>query len=446
MVFIAGEGYTLTPLRRQDGDEDREGRIRVGKDYQVSPPDFIPPEKRRPELLVDRALLVWEPSSTLSNAKIDEYVQLAKEKYGYNSEQALGMLFWHRHDMEKALADLSNFAPFPDEWSSEDKVLFDQAFQFHGKSFHRIRQMLPDKTIAQLVKHYYNWKKTRSRVSTMDKLAKKYQQRYDPSFVEDPAEVVSDEFQDKLRQSNRYSSYLIPKPRCSNCGIICHITYDSKTGKYCGTCYNYLEKHGQMRPTLGPPKKDKNSQSGQRSYAIMRGRSSPPKGMYINHDDLMLIATGSSSRSEQIMKTLEREIISLKRAVQSNKQMLSFTMRRNREKNIDRFRIPEPQHKINPKWTHDELLLGVQGVRHYGKNFKAISEVLGTKTESHVRSFFVTNRKRFNLDAALKEYELEHGPSGPDDMDVDNKSGSDNSNQSSGPPSPGASNSGPRDR
>lgn len=47
-----------------------------------------------------------------------------------------------------------------------------QAFQFHGKSFHRIRQMLPDKTIAQLVKHYYNWKKTRSRVSTMDKLAK----------------------------------------------------------------------------------------------------------------------------------------------------------------------------------------------------------------------------------------------------------------------------------
>lgn len=37
--------------------------------------------------------------------------------------------------------------------------------------------------------------------------------------------------------------------------------------------------------------------------------------MHINHDDLLLIATGSSSRSEQIMKTLEREIISLKRAV-----------------------------------------------------------------------------------------------------------------------------------
>ena len=80
---------------------------------------------------------------------------MAKEKYGYNAEQALGMLFWHKHDLDRALQDLANFTPFPDEWSVEDKVLFEQAFQFHGKSFHRIRQMLPDKSIAALVKYYY---------------------------------------------------------------------------------------------------------------------------------------------------------------------------------------------------------------------------------------------------------------------------------------------------
>lgn len=67
---------------------------------------------------------------------------LAKDKYGYNGEQALGMLFWHKHDLERAMLDLANFTPFPDEWSVEDKVLFEQAFQFHGKSFHRIRQMV----------------------------------------------------------------------------------------------------------------------------------------------------------------------------------------------------------------------------------------------------------------------------------------------------------------
>lgn len=56
--------------------------------------------------------------------------------------QALGMLLWHKHDVEKSLADLANFTPFPDEWTVEDKVLFEQAFSFHGKSFARIQQMV----------------------------------------------------------------------------------------------------------------------------------------------------------------------------------------------------------------------------------------------------------------------------------------------------------------
>ena len=52
------------------------------------------------------------------------------------------MLFWHQHNVEKSLADLPNFTPFPDDWTVEDKVLFEQAFSFHGKSFHRIQQMV----------------------------------------------------------------------------------------------------------------------------------------------------------------------------------------------------------------------------------------------------------------------------------------------------------------
>lgn len=79
---------------------------------------------------------------------VDEYITTAKDKYGYNGEQALGMLFWHKHDLNRASMDLANFTPFPDEWTVEDKVLFEQAFQFHGKSFHRIRQMVSVKHIC----------------------------------------------------------------------------------------------------------------------------------------------------------------------------------------------------------------------------------------------------------------------------------------------------------
>lgn len=81
-------------------------------------------------------------NSTVLFLSVEDYITVAKEKYGYNGEQALGMLFWHKHDLERAVMDLANFTPFPDEWTIEDKVLFEQAFQFHGKSFHRIRQMV----------------------------------------------------------------------------------------------------------------------------------------------------------------------------------------------------------------------------------------------------------------------------------------------------------------
>ncbi len=64
---------------------------------------------------------------------------------------------------------------------------------------------------------------------------------------------------------------------------------------------------------------------------------------------------------------------------------------------------------MNPRWTNEELLLAVQGVRKYGKNFRAISEVIYNKTETHIRSFFVNYRRRFNLDEVLAEYEAEYG-------------------------------------
>ncbi|XP_025771135.1 serine/threonine-protein kinase MARK2 [Puma concolor] len=126
-----------------------------------------------------KGMLVWSPNHCVSDAKLDKYIAMAKEKHGYNIEQALGMLLWHKHDVEKSLADLANFTPFPDEWTVEDKVLFEQAFGFHGKCFQRIQQMLPDKLIPSLVKYYYSWKKTRSRTSVMDRQARRLGGRKD---------------------------------------------------------------------------------------------------------------------------------------------------------------------------------------------------------------------------------------------------------------------------
>ena len=71
-----------------------------------------------------------------------QYLVVAKDKFNYSGEQALGLLYWHRYDIPKALQDLGNFTPHPEEWTIEDKVLFEQAYHFHGKAFERIRLMV----------------------------------------------------------------------------------------------------------------------------------------------------------------------------------------------------------------------------------------------------------------------------------------------------------------
>ncbi|XP_076246681.1 REST corepressor isoform X2 [Lasioglossum baleicum] len=392
-----------SPNGQTESSSEEDGvpaeKIRVGRDYQVIVPEFVPVNERRLDQCPDRALLVWSPTTDIPDQKLDEYIILAKEKYGYNGEQALGMLFWHKHNLERAVLDLANFTPFPDEWTVEDKVLFEQAFQFHGKSFHRIRQMLPDKSIASLVKYYYSWKKTRTRTSLMDRQARKLTSggKEGENGSENGSELGSNT-----------DSESEEKGSCSNCGVACHSVRATPKGHACHSCYLHWRRTGVARPLSSMPGRT--------------NKRKPPRGLVVNHDDLAALA-GQPNQANNSLQAIDTEIVSLKRQIQSNKQQVSALKRKTAD-GIDDLRPPEVSSRINARWTNDELLLAVQGVRKYGKDFSAIADVIGTKTEAHLRSFFVNYRRRYNLDAVLKEYEAENGPILIDDekeekMDVD---------------------------
>ncbi|XP_037873192.1 REST corepressor 1 isoform X2 [Bombyx mori] len=428
-------------------DEENAEKIRVGRDYQAVCPELEPVEARRPDLISDRALLVWSPTTEIADIKLDEYITTAKEKYGYNGEQALGMLFWHKHDLNRASLDLANFTPFPDEWTVEDKVLFEQAFQFHGKSFHRIRQMLPDKSIASLVKYYYSWKKTRARTSLMDVVgegrnaASSGSGKKESGTTSEPggSDKESDNDEKKwtvhrgIVRGGKYAARSVALQRasrtgpatqgegggegagkwCSVCGIQCTHTTPHNSHKLCQACLVHARRTGTMRPLCGP--------SGRRGPGSKQQRFKHrlPRGIYINHDDLVAMATGPQpgelpqpgliNQGEAILKSMDREIISLKRQVQQNKQQLSAMKRKVGDTGVEDYRPGEPPAKINSRWTNDELLMAVTAVRKYGRDFQAIAETLGTKTEAHVRSFFISYRRRYNLDAVVREHEAERG-------------------------------------
>ncbi|XP_051799976.1 REST corepressor 2 isoform X2 [Acanthochromis polyacanthus] len=370
-----------------DEEHAHDSMIRVGGDYQAQIPEFKPDSPARYNEKDQRSMLVWCPNSQLSDAMLDEYILMAKEKHGYNMEQALGMLLWHKHDVERSLADLANFTPFPDEWTVEDKVLFEQAFSFHGKSFHRIQQMLPDKMISSLVKYYYSWKKTRTRTSVMDRQARRLVSKREKDDSNDEVEE-GDPGSDSDFEIDAKKEAVKQNPSST--------TSDKAT------------------PSRSGPVKKENIGAQYRHHPL-RARRRPPKGMHLVQGDIMSLSASHDSGVLTI-RQLDTQLVSLKRQVQSIKQNNS-SLKQSLTEGVDTLKPTDPAPKMNSRWTTEEQLLAVQAIRRYGKDFTAIAEVIGTKTPAQVSSFFVSYRRRFNLDEVLREWAAEQVATSRDQRD-----------------------------
>uniref|UniRef100_A0A674MW73 REST corepressor 3 n=1 Tax=Takifugu rubripes TaxID=31033 RepID=A0A674MW73_TAKRU len=305
---------TKSPMNASNGhlseesgsDDEHDVGMRVGDDFQAIIPDLDPGSSKYSDK-DSGGMLVWSPYHTIIDSKLDEYIAIAKEKHGYNVEQALGMLFWHKHNIEKSLADLPNFTPFPDEWTVEDKVLFEQAFSFHGKSFHRIQQMLPDKSISSLVKYYYSWKKTRSRTSLMDRQARKLATR---SNQDD-----SDEEMEEANPIEANDSDYDPNKETKKENQTDPVTPGAKLAL--GRRENQTLQHRHHQ----------------------RSRCRPPKGMYLTQEDVVAMSC-SASAANTLLRQLDMELVSLKRQVQNAKQMNSG-LKHALEASLEDFRLPE---------------------------------------------------------------------------------------------------------
>lgn len=394
-------------------DDDNTERIRVGRDHQVECPELIPLAQRNLDALEEKALIVWSPCDNITTEKIDEYVTVAKDRHGYNEEQALGLLFWHKCDTERANQDLINFAPLSEEWSSVDQVLFEQAFQFHGKSFNRIRQMLPDKSMASLVKYYYSWKKSRQKTSKMDRQEKDLLKSTASDNNSSERESVDNSDADEkngstttkpvVEENNPIGAILLLE--CAGCGVSCSEVNGTVHGKLCNSCFDHFQRTGCLRPTSGP------SVFGSRRTrptGSEKHKRRPPRGIHIDETDLVTLANSSQAEQENkhndILVVKEREIAAHWSKIQTNNQQIS-TGQKKIEQLSKGVEPPESTNRTSMRWTNDEYLLAVEGVKHHGKDYATISDTLGTKTEAQIQTFYVNFRRRYNLDKLVREFE-----------------------------------------
>ncbi|XP_073082500.1 zinc finger protein 541-like [Manis javanica] len=154
-------------------------RIRIGREFQAEIPEL---QERPPaETGEQGASLVWKPSDDVMGTpeKQDRVTELCKMASsampggGTNLELALHCLHEAQGDVPVALETLMHGGPQKppthpladyhyagsDVWTSQEKVLFNKAFQAHKKNFHLIHKMVQTKSVAQCVEYYYTWKK-----------------------------------------------------------------------------------------------------------------------------------------------------------------------------------------------------------------------------------------------------------------------------------------------
>ncbi|CAL8377484.1 unnamed protein product [Boreogadus saida] len=255
--------------------------------------------------------------------------------------------------------------------------------------------VLPDKLISSLVKYYYCWKKTRSRTSVMDRQARRlvHKREKEDRLSNDEVEEADPGSDSDFEIDTKKESVKQAPGGPGNTG---------------GSGGPVADKAPPGR--AGPIKKE--SVGAQYRHHPLRARRRPPKGMHLDQGDIMAVST-SSDAGVLSVRQLDTRLVSLKRQVQSIKQNNS-SMKHGLNEGIGTFRPSEPAPKMNSRWTTEEQLLAVQAIRRYGKDFMAIAEVIGNKTTSQVSSFFVSSRRRFNLDEVLREWAAEQVASSRD--------------------------------
>lgn len=408
--------------------------MRIGHNYQAEIPQFIA-YAPAPEYYEDeKAIRVWSPHNKIPEHIIDEFIVKAKDKFSYNMEQALGMLSWHKFDLNRAYADLANFVPYPNEWSVEDKVLFEQAYQFHEKQFNKIKQMLPDKPMASLINYYYMWKKTRTRASLMERQTRRFaaskknadsNENSDEESAEDEGAEEESAAKSEVAGADKEET---GEQACSCCAgvedphVVCclcqsvlrdhgknnEVIIDAIFDCFCENCYVSWKASGGKIST--------NLETGDCFYTP--SGDTGPRQILFTYSDVVNLIEGPPEQGDLMLKVLESRIQDRRRDIQSKKQTLSQINEKIQpiadqiaDLNMDEFKDILPEYKPVKEWTTAEAQLVVQGIRRYGTDFSAISDVVRTKSPQQITLFWSTQAERLGLKVLVDEYERTAGSS-----------------------------------
>lgn len=145
------------------GKSDKENEIKIGPNFQADIPPLIENEDDLIEPDYNDKLL-WKPSE-ISETVVNNYLKSIKSSQcrRMSEEEALYLLHQCDYDTDEAFRRLQ-LLPEPvseeDIWSEEECRHFERVLQYHGKKFRLVTKVVPSKSVQDVVKFYYFWKRS----------------------------------------------------------------------------------------------------------------------------------------------------------------------------------------------------------------------------------------------------------------------------------------------
>ena len=401
-------GQKTSERRQSNSSDDGPVHMRIGSEYQA-----VIPKLEKDKVAVSRgpALVIWKPYLNLDGDSLTKFIDFSRTKYGYREEQALGLLKCHRYNVEEAKQDLVNFVPYPDDWTQLEKQTFDHGFQEHGKDFHKIKMMLPDKSVSNIVKYYYIWKKTRSKYQALkSKLKSRRPDSDDDSFDDFDRKNKRIRMGSSSIMTSNFTQSQIPiiqalyntdggvNEACTNCHRAKAVSLVSikKEHLLCKNCAIYYQKYATMRPLFELCTVDTDDSNE-------KGQLTPPQGIDLTMDTIMLVA--ASKDAHQYLASLTNKIMCYKVKYLEQKAQHEKMKKALNEFNVEQYRPKSPSVSMSKGWSEEEIGLLKLSLEAYGKDFEAASVIIGTKYSNQCRNYYYSKKDKLNLDECLEKYD-----------------------------------------
>uniref|UniRef100_A0AAF5PSU6 SANT domain-containing protein n=1 Tax=Wuchereria bancrofti TaxID=6293 RepID=A0AAF5PSU6_WUCBA len=374
--------------------------IREGVDYQCPVQDWTMEDDYYDD--TERETCVWRPTDLLEVADINDYLSIALSSFNIEQDRAMFILQSSDYNIEEAKHQLAKRRIKKEPWNEEDTAIFKQALQTYGKHFNKIKQLLPHKSIKEIINFYYDNKKKLNFRSIIDT----YLEEHNPESSSEDGDIDAIEKQ---------------SIRCYNCEQISNLRQMGDM-KLCNACFIHFRNYHRHRLCLKTINFDVNADKAIKcpkgiaevverfvefatEEEVTAQSSSSMKGVTeVEDDDLQIVSVirPPEMRYIRILKQLEREEM----LARGNCVRLEHTLRMQFEKelneNLERYRISRlpsaasGRPRRSPSWSYKEKWQALFAFQRYGKDFDAVAEVLESKTPDMVKAFYYEMREQID--------------------------------------------------